>query len=433
MNLSAKGPGGLLFKWLSFFLIAAFVTVNWSCSSSEEKKAKHLTRAQEYEERQEYSKAVIEYKNVIQIDPQDAAVHHALGKIYLKLKKGQEAFRSFLRTTELDPGNLDAQVSLGNLYLLTKKTDEARKKAELILAKEPRRIDGLLLLAGVQIQEEKIQEAIKTLDKAVSLDPSEVKVRMARGRVFTVAEQYEKAEAEYRKCLEIQPVSPTLRIELSRLYVRMGRPDDAEKELKEFVADSALKHTAFNVLGRFYESIGKWEQAETAYQEAVDAAPQDNVAPLMVLAGYYARRSSYDSALNTINEAAKRKPNDTSIQIALAQLHFEYKHIPEAEETINAVLDIDKTNPAANLIKARILLGRREFQAALPFFDTAISNEPRLADAYFYRALALIGKRDEAQAKKDLVRSLELNPRLIGARLLLAEFYLREKPGFGSR
>jgi len=198
MNSSGKGPERLLAKWLSFFFIAAFLTVSLSCSSSEEKKTKHLTRAQEYEERQEYSKAVIEYKNVIQIDPQDAAAHHALGKIYLKLKKGQEAFRSFLRTTELDPDNLDAQVSLGNIYLLTKKTDEARKKAELILTEEPGRIDGLLLMAGVQIQEKKIQEAIKTLDKAVSLDPSEVKVRMARGRVFTVAKQYERPKPNTR-------------------------------------------------------------------------------------------------------------------------------------------------------------------------------------------------------------------------------------------
>jgi len=73
------------------FLILVIAIMWCGCGSSEEKKAKRLAKAQEYAKSSEYNKAAIEYKNVIQIDPKDAAAHYQLGEVYLKLNRGPEA------------------------------------------------------------------------------------------------------------------------------------------------------------------------------------------------------------------------------------------------------------------------------------------------------------------------------------------------------
>jgi len=134
MKLEERKSMLMLKKIIAILLIVAFVNIVWGCGTKEEKKAKHLANAQKYVKSLEYKKAVIEYKNVVQIDPKDDSAHYELGQVYLKLKRGQEAFRSFLRAVELNPGHLDAQLILGNIYLLSKKVEEARKKAELILS-----------------------------------------------------------------------------------------------------------------------------------------------------------------------------------------------------------------------------------------------------------------------------------------------------------
>jgi hypothetical protein len=60
-------------KIRSFCVILFSLTfiLSLGCASKEEKKTKHLQRARQSVEKNELKKAVIEYKNVIQLDPGD--------------------------------------------------------------------------------------------------------------------------------------------------------------------------------------------------------------------------------------------------------------------------------------------------------------------------------------------------------------------------
>jgi len=82
MSLEVGRSPFVLKKIINIFLILAFATICWGCGTSEEKKAKHLSNAHKYEKSQEYKKAAIEFKNVIQIDPKQDKVRLALGRLF---------------------------------------------------------------------------------------------------------------------------------------------------------------------------------------------------------------------------------------------------------------------------------------------------------------------------------------------------------------
>jgi len=105
--------------WVLFVL--CFFVSGISCSGKEEKKARHLKRARQYVEKSELTKAVIEFRNVVQIDPADDTAHYELGEIYLKLNKVREAFQSFSRAVSTNQDNLKAQLKLGQIFLVVKK------------------------------------------------------------------------------------------------------------------------------------------------------------------------------------------------------------------------------------------------------------------------------------------------------------------------
>ena len=119
-------------------------------------------RAREYIARTELRKAVIELKNVVQLDPKDDAAYVELGETLLKLRETREAFQAFSTAAGVNSENLKAQLKVGQMLLLGRQTDEAKKKAELILQKSPNHIEGLSLLSGVQLQEKDLDGAIKT-------------------------------------------------------------------------------------------------------------------------------------------------------------------------------------------------------------------------------------------------------------------------------
>jgi Tfp pilus assembly protein PilF len=115
-------------------LTLSIAVVLGGCSASpEEKKAKHLQRAQAYFEKGQYQEAVLEYRNVVQVDPKNADAHYKLALAYLKvggMPGLQGAFEGLSKTVELDPSNRDAQLKLGELYLLAREPAKAKERAD---------------------------------------------------------------------------------------------------------------------------------------------------------------------------------------------------------------------------------------------------------------------------------------------------------------
>ena len=190
---------------------------------------------------------------------------------------------------------------------------------------------------------------------------------------------------------------------------------------------SGSEYRSLSILARFYESRGKWEQAEKAYLQAADSSTMEHTVPLMNLGAYYARRKSYDQALEAMQKAAEIKQDDLNVLVSIAQLHFEFKKLKEAEDTIDKVLEKDNGHLSANFLKGRLYLIKKDFTNALSRFDLIVKESPRNAMAHYFKALSLVGKGESRLAEQDLLKAVQFNPRLLDARLLLAEFYLRQR------
>ena len=407
---------------LSFALV--FVS---GCASKEEKKAKHFEKAKEYIAKNELRKAVIELKNVVQLDPNDVAAYVELGEAYLKLKEPREAFQAYSRAVSANPENLKAQLKLGQMLLLGRQTDEAKKKAEMILAKSPDNVEALSLLSGVQVQERDLDGAIKTLEKAASVNPNHFHTQLSLGRLLLLKGEPGKAEEAYLKAIALDPASGVPYIELSRIYAGKGELDKAEAELERMIQSAGSSYETLHVLALFYESTKKFEQAEKTYLQAVTLAPQEDVIPLMNLAGYYKRTKSYDRALEAMQKAAEIKKDDPNVLFDMAELQFDFNKVKEAEATVDKALEKEKGHVDANLLKGRIFLTRRDFGSALERFDVVVRESSRNPMAHYFRALSHIGKGDPKMGQQDLLKAVEFNPGLLDARLILAELYLNER------
>jgi tetratricopeptide (TPR) repeat protein len=397
------------------------------CGGKEEKKAKHWSRAKQYIEKNELNKAVIELRNVTQLDPKDDAAHYELGEIYLKLKQGREAFQSYSRAAAANPENLPAQLKIGQIYLLGKQAAEARKKAELILEKTPNNIEALMLLSGVQVQERDVAGGIATMEKAVQLDQKHFGARLSLCRLYVLKGDLGRAESEYQKVKELDPKSRTPYVELSSLYARAGRWDKAEAELKGLMTALGEDGEGLTLLARFYESRENWPEAEKNYLKAVAVSPKEDVGALMNLAGFHARRKSYEQALDAVRKAAEVRKDDLDILTAMAQLQFDFQKLQEAEASVDRVLGKDKGHPGANFLKGRMYLAKRDFGKSLEHLDLVVKERPNDALVHHFRGLALLGKGERKMAEQDLLKAVELNPWMLESRVILGELFLRDR------
>ena len=61
-----------------FVVLCCFVLSGLSGCSKEAKKAKHWNRAEKYFSENKFKEAIIEYKNVLQLDPKDATCRYII-------------------------------------------------------------------------------------------------------------------------------------------------------------------------------------------------------------------------------------------------------------------------------------------------------------------------------------------------------------------
>src|SRR6267143_778052 len=113
--------------WISFLVIGLLVAAGCS-RSPEAKKARHLERGDKYAAQEQYQEAILEYRNVLRIEPANERAIKQLGLAHYQLGELGQAFRYLLRAEELAPDAPDVRAKLARIYFLGGNADEARRE-----------------------------------------------------------------------------------------------------------------------------------------------------------------------------------------------------------------------------------------------------------------------------------------------------------------
>ena len=386
-------------KWAPGVLLLVGVLL-FGCADDAEKKARYWKEAQAYLEKGELDKAVIELKNVVKIDAWDDKAYFQLGEIYMAKNDLGEAYQAFQAAVTTNEGNLDARLKIGRILLLAQRARDAREQAREVLKREPFHMGASMLLARIFLQEGDLTSAKESLERAIPWHPNHVPAWLLLGDLQLKRRDLEEADRAF----------------LHAVYL--------DESLKPLVVGEGDYKTA-PVLARHYERTRAWGQAEAMYEKVMEVLPGGRIPAMMEYAGFFARRGLYERALEVMESAAEEREDDLDILVQMAKLHMDFGRLGQAEETADQVLNLYKDHLGARLIKGRLLLEKKDYDGALNHLEAVVRETPGRAAAHYFQGMALMGKGELKQAQAALIRSLERDPGLLGARLLLAKIYLR--------
>ncbi len=439
-----------------------------ACQSDEEKLAQHMARGGEYLEQEKQAEAIIEFKSVLQIDPNHAPAHYALAKAYLRKNQPREGFWELRETVRLDPANLEARVTFAQLAILAGEPEEALTQSEAVIAADPKNVAGYVM-KGQALQVLKRQdEAHQAFEKAVEVAPDdpgalrvvamsyETKKDFARseaaykkllavapsmdsyaeyGRFLTRAYRGERdsdSEASFRKAIEVaKPAEVSdAYAALANFYYLRDRFDDVVKLLEGGIAEREDSVELIYLLARFHSSRGDEAKARDLIEQATKTNP-DDPKPYLILAAYRARENDAEGALAAAEQALAVAPDDENARLRKSELLVEIgfrasdtTKIDAGRKIIDDILAKEPTNPGALFIQAKIDLASRKVDEAITAIRTAISAKPNWAEAYFVLGTALASKGDHAGARNELARAVEIDADLYQAQQVLAKVHV---------
>ena len=451
----------------SFRLLAAClfgVAMAIGCQSDEEKLADFLSRGDAALEAGNPNAAVIEYRNVIQIDPNNPQAHYGVAQAYLRQGNLKAGYWELSESVRLDPSNLEARRRFGSMSIAARDFDQVLEQAEALIAAEPEGGAGYHLKAQALDGKNVPAEAEEFHLKAVELDPENYDYLTVLSKYYARQLRFDDAEKTLKVYTEADPSFDSF-TQLGRFYASSERPDDAEAAFKKAIElDDQGRHMGYNTLAVLYLQQRRVEDAIAILEQGVDVsegegsqlsynlariyagqgeqdkardllvqrtlADPDNAGAHLILSEYLGSQGDLEGALSAAEAAEAVDPDNRQAQMRKAELFVdlgfrdkEQDKIVAASSLVNAVLAREPTDADALLVRSKIEMAGGNPAASVESLQAAIQTRPNWPEAHFLlgSALALVG--DKNGSRMELARALELDGRLLRARALLAQVH----------
>ena len=403
------------------------------CSRSPEaQKARYLERGDTYAGREQHLEEILEYRNVLRIDPANARAARQLGLLHYKLGEIGQAFPYLLKAGELAPDAHDVRLKLGTIYLLAGKTDEARREVTFVLEKEPKNLDGLALLAAMATTPEELDDAIRRLEaaqvdlgdraklhmalgtlysrkrdvaraerafqEAVAKEPKSVEAHLALGTFYVDKRDLAQAEREFKMAADIAPIGSPTRMRLSNFYFLVQRPDEAKRILSEITQKAPDYLPAWRRLAEIALDEGNYDESLKALQPVLKKNPSDLEGRLLQGRVRLAKHETTD-AIQDFQHVLKLEPRNAlaHYQLGLAQLQTT-SNLQQAKAELKEATSIAPDFTEAVLLLAELNIQAGAVQPAIEDLERLIARPPTIVRAYALLGTAFLVKREPAKA-----------------------------------
>ena len=176
------------------------------------------------------------YKQILGVQPDNAAVHNNLGQALQELGKPDQAIACFRRALKIDPTLAEPHCNLGNALYDAGKIDQAVAWFRRGLKIDPNLAGAHCNLGAALRRQGKLDEAALCYRRTLEIDPGFAKAHHNLGNVSQDEGRWEEAVAHYGRALSLDPDRAESHSSLGNALYFLGRLDEAMEHLERAVA-----------------------------------------------------------------------------------------------------------------------------------------------------------------------------------------------------
>ena len=370
-------------------MAAALILANSGCSPSA-REARHLSRGNRYFADSRYPEAIIEYLNVLRINPTNTAAIRGMGLANYQTGDARSAIQFLLMALQSQPEDVDLRIKAGTLYRWAGQVEDALTQVDQILQRDPKNLEALLLMADCSYTPDTIKEAFERLENV-------------------------RSEFEDRMIYHLA---------LGNLFLRQRRPQEAVQAYTEAIARDPKSTEPHMALARLYRMEGKSAQADAEFKAASELAPL--VSPVRVAwADFKLLTGDTNGAVQILTEITAKEPDYIPACFRLAQVAFAERRFPDCRGLLDRILAKEPSHADALLLHSRIQLAHNETAKARKELEALTAKYPRFAPAHYFLAVACLRMKDSRSALDELKQAIAIRPDFEDPAILSAEINLQ--------
>lgn len=418
-----------------------------------------ISRAKEHREKSDFKAAIIDLKNVIQKEANNAEARYLLGITYYDSKDYRLAEQELRRALDLSYERSKVMPALGKSMLMLgehqkvldqipveahasnavqadvltlraraliglKRSSQSVELLNAALVKQPEFPDALLGLALLAAGERKLDESSRLVERAIASAPKHVDAWLMRGEVARLSGDREKQLMSNQKVLEIDSVNITARLNIASVLILRGKLDEARKLIAQAKSQSPAHVMAQHMQALVEYRARNYKAANDSIQQVLKVAPE--FAPSVLLAGaILAELGSYEQAQGYLGNALERAPRNIFARKLLATTLARSGQTERAVEVLQPALKALPDDGELLALAGEIYMQGGDFGKAAQYFGMATKNDPANAAARTKLAISRMETGNTDQAIADLEAAVDSDAEKYQADLVLIVTHMR--------
>jgi tetratricopeptide (TPR) repeat protein len=410
-----------------------------------------------HEEKENYDKAIDEFKKAVELKPDCSEAFVHLGNIAIKRGESEKAIENYGRAIDIgDDLEAEARLKLGDVYFLRGGFDDALSEYEAARERNPHSADTYYALGLVFMAKRNYYEAIPNLEKALTLNPhhSEALSNLARayyqygeellrksgnepikkeelehavsllkrsielqksaeayGRLawaYSSLKKYQEAELAAQKAVELDPDYAWYHAGLGRILLEQSKREEAVKELLRATNLDPEHVFAHLYLGVAYKELGNKKLAKDSFERAWDLGFD---------------KGDYISASLAMDYASEMAPGNSLYFARSGEAYRMLKQYDKALVALKKAVSMEKQSPWVYGSLGDVYRLQGDYDQAEAQLKEAIKLDSEDSWAYAHLGETYRQKGDYDKAEAQLERAIQLNPEYAWAYASLGETY----------
>jgi tetratricopeptide (TPR) repeat protein len=261
-------------------------------------------RGDVYTKSNQYSKALEDLKEAIQLVPDEAEYLSDRGNTYRLMQYYQEALLDFDHAIELNPQYNRAIALRGYTYRAMKRYQEALLDFDRAI--EPNsKYDWAIAHRGKTYRAMKrYQEALLDFHRAIELNPQLDWAIANRGRTYCLIERYQEAIQDFDRAIELNPKNDWAIARRGETYRLMQRYQEAIQDFDRAIELNPKDNWASTWRGQTYIAMKGYQEALQDFDRAIKLNPKSDLAiasrgkTYLLMQRYQEALQDFDIAIN---------------------------------------------------------------------------------------------------------------------------------------
>lgn len=404
-------------KLIQSICLALLIAINVAgCSSPEERAEKYYQKGMGLLETNP-DKAKLEFQNALQVKKNMTKAMYGLALASERKGDWKATFVLLNQVINQQPNHIEALVKTGQILLAGGKLDIALERsnkalgidknnvgalnlraaiqlklnddkgaveyANLALARDSKNQDSYVVLATERLHAKDELKAIEFLDKALAINEKNLAVQMIKIRTLEDMSNLNEVEKNYKKIILLFPQTAFIRKNYAQFLLKNNRKEEAEQQLRLIVQALPNDLQAKLDVVRYVIATKGNATGQATLESYVKNEPENYEIAFALVNLYQVQGNGIleDKMLTQISEKAGKAPEGYKARGLIAVKLVRAGKKDEAAKLIETILQEDKRNEQALMLRASLALQAKNYDAAIIDLRTVLRDSPESSNA----------------------------------------------------